>query len=104
MELIPKQCNSNKSYRMQYALLDLGINTFKGDSTLINKKLKVYKRSSFWQRNDLDFLFQDARKAYLTCAKLHHPDLNGSHEIMQRINQSWSYVRREFERRGYTLN
>lgn len=87
-----------------HALLILGINVFKGrphnDFQRLNNKRKPY----FWQRDDLQFVLVDAKKAYLQSAKQNHPDKQGNHEQMIEINQAWKFIELSFKRKGFTLN
>lgn len=46
---------------------------------------------------------EDIRKAYLRLSKIHHPDLGGSTEMMQRINNAYSVLHDPTERESYDI-
>lgn len=93
-----------KFKRIGYAFQTLGINIFKGRARNELHRLNNLRRPTFWERDDLQFILVDAKKAYLKAAKQNHPDKQGNHEQMIQINQAWKFIEVSFKRKGFTLN
>lgn len=74
---------------------------------IINLDSKDYimkKRGhSFWEINhdNLEYIYYDAKKAYLDCVKKEHPDKNNSlNTNIKEINVAWKRIKKIFAQHG----
>lgn len=76
---------------------------------IINLNTKDYiikKRGhSFWEINhdNLEYIYYDAKKAYLNCVKKEHPDKDGNskeNDNIKNINVAWRRIKKIFAQHG----
>lgn len=89
---------------VSHALLVLGINTFKGRPRNELHRLNNFRKPNFWERNDLQFVLVDAKKAYIQAIKQSHPDKGGDTSQAIEINKAWEFIEKRFADKGYKLN
>ena len=76
---------------------------------IINLNAKDYimkkKGHSFWEINhdNLEYIYYDAKKAYLDCVKKEHPDKNSfsnKNTNIKEINVAWKRIKKIFAQHG----
>lgn len=90
--------------RIQHAFFVLGIDIFRRTPKTRLQHLNRKRSPKFWQRDDLQFVLVDAKKAYLKAIKQSHPDKGGSTEDTIEINKAWEFIERRFAIKGFKLN
>lgn len=109
------QRGSRKRITVQYAMFVLGFKLEEAykEGRFIQKYKLSYrnvlarghsKSRSFWERDGIEYLLNDAQQKYKAACKQHHPDVGGSTEKMMEINEAWEFIQHVFAKRGYRLS